>query len=192
MIRIAAITLASDSAITIARFRPSKPESLLSQFWVTLGSVCTNHFWVTLKVACHSTSTEPPEYCGKETARAMRAIGWKTLESEPPRLPLPQKHPKLRPWSEFSLPTMVWVSPFPNKYRVWGGLSFGPSFSRTMVWVSSREGRNTGIGVDAWALIETVPFNRTLGAQKASSKYCQIRPGLSLWSAWFELMIYLV
>ena len=43
---------------------------------------------------------------------------------------------------------MVWVSAFPNKYRVWGGLSFGPSFSRTMVWVSSREGRNTGVGVD--------------------------------------------
>ena len=48
--------------------------------------------------------------------------------------------------------TMVWGSPLPSKYRVWGGLSFGPSFSRTMVWVSSREGRNTGVGVDEWAL----------------------------------------
>ena len=47
--------------------------------------------------------------------------------------------------------TMVWVSPFPNKYRVWGGLSFGPK-TRTMVWVSSGEGRNTGVGVDEWAL----------------------------------------
>ena len=27
--------------------------------------------------------------------------------------------------------TMVWVSPFPSKFRFWGGLSFGPSFSRT-------------------------------------------------------------
>ena len=47
---------------------------------------------------------------------------------------------------------MVWVSPFPGKYRVWGGLGFGPSFSRTMVWVSSSEVRNTGVGVDEWAL----------------------------------------
>ena len=52
--------------------------------------------------------------------------------------------------------TMVWVSPFPNKYRVWGGLSFGPSFSRTLVWVSSREGRNTGVGVDEGALIRKI------------------------------------
>ena len=51
--------------------------------------------------------------------------------------------------------TMVWVSPFPNRYRVWGGLSFGPSFSRTMVWVSFREGRNTGVGIDEWALINS-------------------------------------
>ena len=60
--------------------------------------------------------------------------------------------------------TMVWVflprtldyglsfSFPPNKYRVWGGLSFGPSFSRTMVWVSSSEGRNTEAGVDKRAL----------------------------------------
>ena len=70
--------------------------------------------------------------------------------SEPPHLPLPQKHPKLRPWV-FPSPetrTMVWVSPFPGKYRVWGGLGFGPSFSGTMVRVSTRELRNTGVGVD--------------------------------------------
>ena len=32
---------------------------------------------------------------------------------------------KLRPWSECLLS--------PGKHRVWGGLGFGPSFSRTMV-----------------------------------------------------------
>ena len=64
----------------------------------------------------------------------------------------------LRPWTiglSFRSPetqTMVWVSPFPGKYRVWGGLGFGQSFSRTMVWVSSREVRNTWVGVDEWAL----------------------------------------
>ena len=31
-------------------------------------------------------------------------------------------------------------------------MSFGLSFARTMVWVSSREARNTGVGVDEWAL----------------------------------------
>ena len=30
--------------------------------------------------------------------------GISNLYREPPRLPLPQKHPKLRPWFEFSLP----------------------------------------------------------------------------------------
>ena len=47
-----------------------------------------------------------------------------------------KKHPKLRPWSEFSLPRNSdhgLSFSFPHKYRVWGGLSFGPSFSRTMV-----------------------------------------------------------
>ena len=47
--------------------------------------------------------------------------------------------------------TIVWVFP-PQKHRVWGGLGIGPSFSRTIVWVSSREVRNTGVGVDEWAL----------------------------------------
>ena len=53
----------------------------------------------------------------------------------------------LGPWG------VIWVSPFPSKYRVWGGLSFGPGFAVTMVWVSFREVRNTGVGVDEWALI---------------------------------------
>ena len=48
---------------------------------------------------------------------------------------------------------MVWFSPFPGKYRVWRGLSFGLSFAWTMVWVSSCEVRSTGVGVDPWALI---------------------------------------
>ena len=48
--------------------------------------------------------------------------------------------------------TMVWVSPCPNKYRVRRGLGFGLSFAWTMVWVSSREVRNPGVGVDPWAL----------------------------------------
>ena len=54
--------------------------------------------------------------------------------------PLVYPYPKNRENSDhglsFSSPetqTMVRVSPFPGKYRVWGGLGFSPSFSRTMV-----------------------------------------------------------
>ena len=98
----------------------------------------------------------------RESCRESQKRGAQSRKSiwEPPRLPLPQKHPKLRPWSEFPPPRKLrpWSEflLFPNKYRVWGGLSFGPSFSWTMVWVSSREGRNTGVGVDEWALTITI------------------------------------
>ena len=61
--------------------------------------------------------------------------------------------------------TMVWVSPFPCKYRVWGGLGFGPSFSQTMVWVSSCDVTSTGVGVDEWALTPSLPpFFPQIGA----------------------------
>ena len=59
-------------------------------------------------------------------------------ENESPLVyPYPKKHPKLRPWSEFSLPRNsdhgleVLLSPIKTESGV--GLSFGPSFSRTMV-----------------------------------------------------------
>ena len=57
---------------------------------------------------------------------------------ETSHLPLPQKDPKLKPWSEFPLPGNL----------DWGDLSFGLSFARTTVWVSPRKVRNTGAGVD--------------------------------------------
>ena len=47
---------------------------------------------------------------------------------------------------------MVLVSSFPGKYRVWGGLSFGLIFARTMVRVTSYEDTKTGVGVDEWAV----------------------------------------
>ena len=54
--------------------------------------------------------------------------------------------------------TMVWVFPphglsfsFPQYIHSLGWSEFWSEFSRTMVWVSSREGRNTGVGVDEWA-----------------------------------------
>ena len=44
-----------------------------------------------------------------------------------------------------SCQTMVWVSPFPGTYRVWGGLGFGPNFAQT-VWVSFRRSETCGRG----------------------------------------------
>ena len=64
---------------------------------------------------------------------------------------------KLRPWSEFLL--------FPINTESGVGLSFGPSFFWTMVWVSSHEDRNIGVGVDEWAL------NRGIVKYRGAHKY---------------------
>ena len=74
---------------------------------------------------------------------------------EPPRLPIPQNTPNSD--HRLSLPfpetqTMVWVSPFPNKYRVWGGLGFGPSFpgpwSEFLPWCQKHWGRGRRVSLD--------------------------------------------
>ena len=55
-----------------------------------------------------------------------------------------------KPWSAFPFPenqTMVWVSPFPGKYRGWGGLRFGLSF--VVPWSQKHWGR---LGVHALSL----------------------------------------
>ena len=84
--------------------------------------------------------------------------------------PPPLGRPKFRPWSELSLPRnldhgLSFSFPWQNlKYRVWRGLSFGLSFAWTKVWVSSREVRSTGVGVDPGALrsaaVKFSPENR--------------------------------
>ena len=94
----------------VARFFPQK-----SQWNRSFAGVSESQwfFWVVIAVASDLRFevaairvTKVGEFClslGREIWREFCRI-FRTHKSEPPRLPLPPKHPKLRPWSEFHLP----------------------------------------------------------------------------------------